>query len=273
MWSLEVASATQRRDSPFTKENDDRVLVNLDRGLFVVADGFGPTYGGYHAPVAMDLGLAELTQSLDRTRHAHECTEACDRAAFDAASRRMHTLDVAYWAAFQREVDLRPQADRMEVSLRVARRLARDEFDISLDSLAHFYANVTSLRFTPKSIVVGQAGLCRAYRLRGDVLELLIKDHESAESAALGMRGVTGNLLGTADTAPAEFRMDSVCDSDVYVLCTDGVWTAVSADEIASARSELSAVAMATRLMSLAGRKQRVDDTSVLIVRVVGAAP
>jgi hypothetical protein len=45
--------------------NDHRWSADLDRGLFYVADAFGPTYGGYYAPFGVDPGLATLTAAFD----------------------------------------------------------------------------------------------------------------------------------------------------------------------------------------------------------------
>ena len=61
---LAAASASRVGRHAFTDQSDDRIVVDHARGLFAVADGSGPTYGGYYAPLGMELGLASIQDAL-----------------------------------------------------------------------------------------------------------------------------------------------------------------------------------------------------------------
>lgn len=58
---LVAASATRTGEETFGV-NDNRAVVDPARALFLVADGAGPTYGGYYAPVGMDLAIEAILE-------------------------------------------------------------------------------------------------------------------------------------------------------------------------------------------------------------------
>ena len=46
--------------------SDDRYFIDETLQLFVVANGTGPTYGGYYAPFGLAPGLEALIQTYSR---------------------------------------------------------------------------------------------------------------------------------------------------------------------------------------------------------------
>jgi protein phosphatase len=101
--------------------------------LFAVADGLG-AYGG--GDVASSLALAEL---LDRAGHADQSNV-----------RPAAVLRNAYSAANQRVFDAA----------------------ISGQGTRKMQTTLTTLLLSPGEVHVAHVGDCRAYRLRGDTLEL-----------------------------------------------------------------------------------------------------
>jgi protein phosphatase len=243
---LDVAGVT-RKGASVIRQNDDRLLVYKDNGLLVVADASGPTYGGYHAPRGVDVGLAAIVGGLEPSRHGHECDAECERSAFLAAARAMHALDV--------------------YGIGVSRR----------PPLAHFWASVTSLRFAGARAVAAQIGTCRAYRWRRGAIELLLPDHslegmlraqgQSAEASV--HRGVALLMLGADPLRSADVRTADVEPGDRYVVCTDGVWGALDDASLARACAPGDAMAVASRLDALAAEAAPSNDDATVAVAIV----
>src|SRR3954466_10609401 len=84
-----VAFGVTRTGDDLFGINDDRFLIDRDASVFAVADAAGPTYGGHHAPLGVELGLAAIARALAPAQHRHACSESCIRAAFDAANAEM----------------------------------------------------------------------------------------------------------------------------------------------------------------------------------------
>jgi serine/threonine protein phosphatase PrpC len=204
-----------------TWANDDRVIVDLG-GLFAVADGAGPTYGGYYAPLGLDIGISALIAAFGHERHgAHACGEACMRDAFTEANAAMFDLSTAIDAAFQRELRSSPE-DRLRASLRACQRTVRRRLGRELATFAHAGGSVTALLVAGGSAVVGQAGLCRAYLGRGGRVLCLLGDHGVGDPLHYGVSSV---LLGVASTVAMETTALATQPGDRFVLCSDGAWS------------------------------------------------
>lgn len=188
-------------------EDDDRWLADRALGLFYVANGSGPTYGGHHAPLGLDPGLDAFGA---RYRRFPATEPERLRAAFAAADDAMRSLD---------EDDRRaPAPDR---------------------PLRHFTAALTACSLAPDGTLdVAQVGDGRAYLLRGGALRLLVDDHTfptvvaraggvsslpHAEALASHRSAVT-RLLGLGEALPPDHAREALVAGDVVLLCTAGVW-------------------------------------------------
>jgi protein phosphatase len=92
--------------------------------------------------------------------------------------------------------------------------------------------------------VVAHVGDSRAYRLRGDDLELLTVDHtvvadllrqneiSEAEASVHPYRHVLTRALGAAREVTADVQHLELRPGDLYVLCSDGVSGMLSEEEI-----------------------------------------
>ena len=139
---------------------------------------------------------------------------------------------------------------------------------------------LTTLLFSPGEVHVAHVGDCRAYRLRSDALELLTTDHTqvmemlrmkliSPEQAAdHPARYALTRSLGAELIVRTDIGRETLVDGDVYLLlCSDGLWSKVDANEIAAAlRGDV--LSACERLVELAVERGGEDNSSALALRV-----
>jgi hypothetical protein len=220
---------------------DDRARVVDGGRLCLVADGSGPTYGGYHDPIALDPGLDLIESTLAPERHAgHACDEGCLRDAFLRANDAMWAACEAFFRAFDEELAaIWRGGDRLEASRRAARRVARDFFGREIATQAHMGGSVTGVHLVGGRAFVAQIGLCRAYLWRRGTLEQLLPDHgiwrKTPEAADDFHYGITGGLLGVAPSMPIVTRALACEPGDRFVLCSDGAWSVAGDAALAAA--------------------------------------
>ena len=89
-------------------------------------------------------------------------------------------------------------------------------------------------------VAVAHAGDSRAYRLRDGELKRLTRDHSVAEEmraarpemtdeelANFAHRNVVMRSLGSKDELDPDVYVNKLHPGDVYMLCTDGLWSVV----------------------------------------------
>jgi serine/threonine protein phosphatase PrpC len=145
---------------------------------------------------------------------------------------------------------------------------------------------LTTLLFSPGELHIAHVGDCRAYRLRGDTLDLLTTDHTqvmemlrmkliSQEQAAdHPARYALTRSLGAELIVRADIGRETSMDGDAYLLCSDGLWSKVDTGEIAAAL-RFDSQSAAQQLVALAVERGGEDNASALAVRihVAGRAP
>lgn len=208
--------------------------------LFAVADGLG-AYGG--GDVASSLAISEL---LERGGDA-------SMAGFRPAS----VLRDAYSAANQRV------------------------FDAALSGLGtrKMQTTLTALILSPGELHFAHVGDCRAYRLRGEALDLLTTDHTQVmemlrlklvnpeQAADHPARYALTRSLGSELIVRTDIGREILADGDRYLLCSDGLWSKVDASEIATAlRADMASACR--QLVELAVARGGEDNASALALTV-----
>lgn len=141
------------------------------------------------------------------------------------------------------------------------------------------------------TLIVAHVGDSRAYLLRGGRLTALTRDHRllnelgslrlvdevlkgfSQGERAEVYRKIITRALGLAESVQVDVATVRLCDGDVVLLCTDGVWEALPEDRLASLLSsgeppeELCAA-----LDQACGVGAAQDDRTAVIARVSGKA-
>lgn len=248
-----AATSVGRRES-----NEDGLLHLSAHGLFVVADGMGGYEGG---EVASQIVVETLQQVYERLRADADAT-------FPWRLDRDKTF----------EENLLVAAIRLANRNIIARRsgLLRD-----------MGSTVVALAVSGRSVVLAHVGDSRIYRLRGDALAPMTRDHslyEEARAAGLAdsMRSkrecsfanVITRALGLADRAEPDVRTVEAEPGDVFLLCSDGLSDplpdAKLAELLATARRDKTqAVQAATEaLIQAAYDAGSRDNISAIVVRI-----
>jgi serine/threonine protein phosphatase PrpC len=215
--------------------------------VFAVADGLGG-YGG--GDVASSLALAELLDRAGQADQSNVRPAAVLRNAYSAANKRV--FDAA----------------------------------ISGQGTRKMQTTLTTLLLSPGEVHVAHVGDCRAYRLRGDTLEQLTTDHTQVmemlrlklitpeQAADHPARYALTRSLGAELIVRADIGRETLLDGDAYLLCSDGLWSKVDANEIAAAMRD-GCQSTCEQLVELAVERGGDDNASALAVRVrtAGQAP
>jgi hypothetical protein len=241
--------------------NDDRLRFDLERGLAFVADASGPMYGGYHAPFAIDPGLAELARAFAEARGS---TRQRLLAAVHAAHAVMRALGDRYEAVRAGRVGLEPALE--------AAAAVRPDAWRSYDSHAHFMGSVTACAVGPDAAVLAQVGECRGYRASDAEPVLLAADHtlpsvleasgassEEVERARREHWSVVVTLLGGEKL---ELNVVEIATPATVALVTNGVWRC---DSELAALLRMRVREDVERLVARCARESQDDATAVVL--------
>jgi serine/threonine protein phosphatase PrpC len=234
--------------------NEDVFMLDRDMGVYLVADGMGGHAAG---EVASKLAAEEILSQL------------ADDPGIDAF----------------REGQAGDFRDRLEGAVLAAHRKVTDAVERD-DNLKGMGTTVVVAIHPPQSpsILICHVGDSRAYRLRDGQLQLLTDDHSWVhEQVAAGflteeaarshpLKNVVTQALGGAAEPRVDLREESMCSGDLYLLCSDGLNSMLTDDEIATLlASDGSLEERATRLIVAANQRGGNDNISVVILRAVPA--
>ena len=217
-------------------ENEDSFGLASDRGIVVVADGMGGHDNGRYVA---DCAVASLCQVAPC-----ETLEATMQRARDALSR---TND---------EVWRRAQDSRKTMG-----------------------ATVVAAVFDRDRLGVAWAGDSRAYVFRDDHLYPLTRDHSAVqdlldrgqitplEAADHPMRHVVTRALGVSAALSLEIGYHALAPGDIVLLCTDGLHSFLSDDDIAACLGECGLEAL-DKLIEIALAGGGRDNVTAVLVKV-----
>jgi len=229
--------------------NEDAMAAEPELSLFVVADGMGGYEGGEIA--------SRVTVDTMREFFRHNAT--------DGDATWPVGLDLA----------LSFPENLINAAIRLANRQVRARRKGRLEQMG---STVAALVLHNGHAVVGHVGDSRVYRLRGDELVQLTRDHSLvAEMQAAGMdvdpracsfSNVVTRALGTGRAAP-ELDSFEVLPGDRYLLCTDGLTEklddAVIHELLAGAPPEQACPALVQRAYAAGGK----DNITAVVVEVL----
>lgn len=239
--------------------NEDAVFANPSKGFAILADGMG----GYNAgEVASGMATMLLSTELD-TAFAHRPPYEIDRASGQPFAHRCLQDKVALAnSAIYSAAETQPQYAGMGTTL------------------------VTAL-FYDNRITVGHIGDSRIYRLRGEELTTITRDHSllqeqidsgliSPEDARYSQnKNLVTRALGVDPEVETEIRDYEVQPGDIYLLCSDGLNDMVEDEEIQLTLHTLAAnlELAATQLIQMANDNGGRDNVSVILVKVLREFP
>jgi protein phosphatase len=249
--ALEFASATHT--GMVRAHNEDSVAADARLGLAVLADGMG----GYNAgEVASGIAVALIPSEM-REALATEPVHRLDRTGNPVAVRILREVIGKTNTSIFQSANSQPQYSGMGTTLVVA-------------------------LFCDNRLTLAHIGDSRCYRLRGEELEQVTRDHsllqEQIDSGLLtkemARRSQNKNLvtraLGIEPTVEAEIRSYDVQPGDIYLLCSDGLNDMVEDEDIQTTISALQAnlPLAATQLIQMANDNGGRDNVSIVLVKV-----
>ena len=232
--------------------NEDAIAWDAELGLALVADGVGGNNGG------------EVASST-----AVRCIKSDLQAALRGAANEAGAASEHGRAAMVHELVRR--ANR--------RILSMAERDPKLYGMG---ATLAVALLTDDRVVIANIGDSRVYRMRGDAIEQLTRDHvltrELVERGSMSeqeaAKSHVGNVLIRALGMTGELKLDLVQhpmqSGDVYLLCSDGLTGMLSDDELAELLTDPAADLreVAQQAVALANQRGGRDNISVILMRI-----
>lgn len=229
--------------------NEDAHWVDAEHGWLVLSDGMGGYQGG---DVAAHLAVDVVSHCLQS--HA----------------RDLH--DTGSMARFARHA-----ADRANTEIR---RAGREH-----PELASMGATLLLAAFLPEGLVCAHVGDSRLYRYAAGALELLTRDHtllqEQVDAGLIGAdearqskyRGMLTRGLGVAALVEADVAVHSVRETDIFLLCSDGLTDMLDDDEIVALLAAGDGLDVcAVRLVDAANDHGGRDNITVILAQYAGGA-
>ncbi len=256
--ALEIVSQTD--PGMVRSHNEDSVTYDPDIGLLVLADGMGGYNAGEVASgIAVSVLSSEVRHRLEAAR-PEDLDENGEELAVVLLRDNVKKANLSIFRAAQSQ----PQYAGMGTTL------------------------VTAL-FYDDRVAVAHVGDSRMYRLRGEELEAITRDHSllqeqidsgmiSKDDARLSKnKNLVTRAVGVDANVEPELHVHGVEAGDIYLLCSDGLNDMVEDEDIASTLQMLqnNLPLAATQLIQLANDNGGRDNVSVILVKVKGrfAAP
>ena len=241
------------------KHNEDAYLLDAERGLFVVADGMGGHAAG---EVASRLTVESIQEFIAGTEDDHENTWPFGyNNRYSVDGNRLSTAVERANEKVMRAVVNRPELKGMGTT-------------------------VVAALFDEKRATLVHVGDSRAYLLRDAELCRLTDDHSwvqeqvnagilsEEEARSHPLKTVVTRALGGGAHVAVDLIEIPVCDTDRFLLCSDGLTGMVSDEEITAALASGRTLEQIVRgLVDLANERGGVDNITAIMVEVKTGEP
>ena len=255
--ALEIASCTD--PGMVRAHNEDSIASDGEKGLVVLADGMG----GYNAgEVASGMATTVIITELQQLLEKQALYETDASSGQLTAHRLLHEQIAKANTSIYQAAQSQPQYAGMGTTLVVAL----------------FYDN---------KMTVAHIGDSRLYRMRGDELRQITKDHsllqEQIDSGVITPqqarqsqnKNLVTRALGIDPLVEPEIHDHDTQPGDIYLLCSDGLCDMVGDEDIGLALQTLSSnlKLCAQHLVQTANDNGGRDNISVILVRVLRDFP
>ncbi|TVQ91410.1 MAG: serine/threonine-protein phosphatase [Deltaproteobacteria bacterium] len=251
---MELEAYARTDPGPVRENNEDNMLLDLHRGIFMVADGMGAhAFGEVAAEIAVDVVhriLCQEHEDPDETRLMREVEVEED--ADKLRERLRYAMNQASIAIRRKAVEM-SGADDMGTTLVV---LIVDEEQAHLahvgDSRAYLYRDARLIRLTRDHTVVQQE--IDAGRLTPELARLVPQKNILTQS--VGFHGVVEPDTSTRFVHPG----------DLFILCSDGLTDTLTDAEIGEIAKAHPADMLADALVETALSRGAQDNVTALSV-------
>ena len=228
--------------------NEDCFTVDLDLGLFVVADGVGGENAG---EVASNMAVQIVTKHINGGhKNEHDLLKEEFSLETNQILCGIHRANSAIYEKGQENSQQRGMA-----------------------------TTISSIRIHGNVMTLAHVGDSRIYRVRAGYLERLTMDHSLLEeqlkqgiSFEEANKSIYKNALlralGAEETIQIDADEDVLMDRDCLLLCTDGLSNMVDEEEIARVicNSTNDPQSACTQLVELANRNGGKDNITVILI-------
>lgn len=243
---IDAAARTHRGRRP---NNEDAHVVDLDRQLFVVADGMGG-YEGWEVASRLVVHTVHDFFVLDETDAERTWPFGIDHARGYVENQLACAVRLA----------------NLEVAQRRRGRLSK------------MGSTVVAAAIDGDRAVLAHVGDSRIYRLRAGRFEQLTRDHSLlAQLDAMGVAEkpegighIITRAVGFGDDAEPDLRVEPLAPGDVYLLCSDGLSDPLEPETIAATLAIDDAGEACEGLIAAAYDAGGTDNITALVVRVGG---
>jgi protein phosphatase len=255
--ALEIASDTH--SGMVRPHNEDSIACEPACGLMVLADGMGGYNAGEVASgIAVSVMTTEISQRLKVDSPVDRVSKSGEELGVQLLRDNICKGNYSIFHAAQSQ----PQYDRMGTT-------------------------VVSALFYDNRVSVAHVGDSRMYRLRGEKLETITRDHSllqeqidsgiiSVEDARLSKnKNLVTRAVGIDVDVEPEIHLHDVRVGDIYLLCSDGLNDMVEDEDIKGALYAMqSNLPMAVeQLIQMANDNGGRDNISVILVKIKGGFP
>ena len=253
--AIEIVSRTD--PGKVRSHNEDFVSHESETGVVLLADGMG----GYNAgEVASGMAARIIVEGLNHAWRGLTASKGALANSVEIAGNSIQEqVERANWAIFEKAQN-EPQCAGMGTTL------------------------VTGL-FYDNHLTVGHIGDSRMYRLRGEVLDQITKDHsllqEQMDSGLISKedarksrnKNLLTRALGIDPKVEAEIHSHAVLPGDIYLICSDGLNDMVDDEEIRLTLLTLQSnlALSADQLVLSANDNGGRDNVSVVLIKVLQA--
>jgi len=223
--------------------NEDFHLMQLDRGIFIVADGMGGHAAG---EVAAEMAVRAIAEEMGNFRGLPDA---------DVAARLFTAIQTANSLIFRRTL------------------VEQDKRGMG--------TTATALILFPRRYLIGQVGDSRAYILRGGRLQQITKDHsyvqeqvdaglltpEQARTHPYG--NVITRCVGSNEEVIPDMYFGALEAGDVLLLASDGLTGMLEDDQLQRVlQAGGEPKQWVDRLISDANRRGGLDNITAIVVRI-----
>ncbi len=236
--------------------NEDSVGVEAACGLAVLADGMGGYNAGEVASgIAVSVTASEIAQRLQQANPTDMDTDSREELGVTLLRNNIRKANTSIYQASQSQ----PQYAGMGTTI-VA---------------GLFYDN---------RVAVAHVGDSRMYRLRGEVLTTVTRDHsllqEQIDSGLISLedarfsknKNLVTRAVGIDENVLPDVHVYDVQIGDIYLLCSDGLNDMVEDADIESALFAMQGnlPLAAEQLIQMANDNGGRDNVSVMLVKILG---
>lgn len=237
------------------EKNEDSFFACNDLGLYMVADGMGGHLGG---DIASKLAVITVEETIRALEADPDITLQGDKAI---------PIKVGEYQGYLR------------YAIRLASRRIYEKSNAE-PALHGMGTTTVALLYRNNKVYIANVGDSRAYRIRGDRINQVTKDHslvgEQIRAGILSeddarvhrLKNIITRSVGFQDDVDADIDIRIIREGDRFLLCSDGLSNLVQNNEMRDIVATNNLETACHRLVDIANERGGDDNVTVLLVEV-----